>query len=158
MEWVRERWDQQGLPESERFAALASLLRTHQVAVGALEGALRPLGLNRTMYFVLVTLALSSEGARRLSYLSRYLMVHPTTVTQLVDQMEGKGLVKREPHPTDRRTTLAVLTPKGRTALRKATTVAADAGFGLPDVDEATLRRLTADLRDVRRATGDLVD
>jgi len=156
VEWVRERWEDQGLPEAERFAAAASLMRAHAVAVGGLEAALRPHGLSRTAYLVLVTLALSSGGARRLSYLSRYLMVHQTTITQLVDALEKRGLVGREPHPTDRRTTLAVLTREGRTLLRRATKDAAAAGFGLDGVDDVTLATLTETLRDVRRATGDL--
>ena len=156
VEWVRERWDEKGLAEAERFAAAASLMRAHQVVVGGLDRALRPFDLTRTAYLVLVTLALSDGGARRLSYLSRYLMVHPTTVTQLVDHLETRGLVRREPHPTDRRTTLAVLTKDGRALLRRATKGAAAAGFGLDGVPDATLRELTGTLRDVRRATGDL--
>lgn len=156
VEWVRERWSEQGLAEPERFAAAASLMRAHQVVVAGFEAALRPLNLNRTQYLVLVTLALSSGGARRLSYLSRYLMVHQTTITLLVDQLEKRGLVTREPHPTDRRTTLAVLTRDGRALLKKATKAAAAAGFGMDGVDDETLRALTGSLRDVRRATGDL--
>ncbi len=156
VEWVRERWAEQDLAEPERFAAAASLMRAHQAVVAGFEDALRPHGLSRTAYLVLVTLTLSSGGARRLSYLSRYLMVHQTTITQLVDGLEKRGLVRREPHPTDRRTTLAVLTREGRTLTRRATKDAAAAGFGLPGVDPATLAGLTESLGTVRRAIGDL--
>jgi len=45
-------------------------------------------------------------------------MVHPTTVTVALDQLEKRGLVRRKPHPTDRRTPLAVLTPAGQEMLR----------------------------------------
>ncbi|MTD45858.1 MarR family transcriptional regulator [Conexibacter sp. W3-3-2] len=156
VEWVRERWEEQGLPEAERFAAAASLMRAHAVAVQGFEAALRPHELTRTQYLVLVTLQLSPGGARRLSYLSRYLMVHQTTITQLVDQFEQRGLVTREPHPTDRRTTLAVLTRSGRALLKRATKDAAAAGFGLGPVDDTTVGELTGSLRAMRRATGDL--
>jgi DNA-binding MarR family transcriptional regulator len=156
VEWVRTRWEAQELPEAERFAAVASVMRAHQVVTSTLDGALRPFGLNRTMYLVLVTLALSARGARPLNYLSRYLMVHPTTVTQLVDELEKRGLVQRTPHPTDRRTTLAEILPAGRRVLKQATAGAADAGFGLAGVDERTLKTLTTSLRRVRRAVGDL--
>jgi DNA-binding MarR family transcriptional regulator len=156
VEWVREHWAAEGLPDGERFATVASLLRAHQVVVGGLEAALRPHGLSRTTYLVLVTLRLSPDGRRKLSYLARYLMVHPTTVTQLVDGLEGKGLARRVPHPTDRRTTLAELTAKGRRLTDAATQDAAAAGFGLGDVPDRAVAALARDLRAVRRATGDL--
>ena len=38
---------------------------------------------------------LSDKGERRLSHLSRHMMVHPTTVTVVVDQLEARKLVKR---------------------------------------------------------------
>jgi DNA-binding MarR family transcriptional regulator len=158
VEWVRVRWDAQALPESKRFAAVASVMRTHQVVTAALDGALREFELSRTMYLVLVTLALSTRGARPLSYLSRYLMVHPTTITQLVDELEKRKLVRRMPHPTDRRTTLAEILPAGRRLLKQATAGAAAAGFGMAGVDEETLGTLTSSLREVRRAVGDLPD
>jgi DNA-binding MarR family transcriptional regulator len=105
---------------------------------------------------VLVTLTLSPEGSRRLSYLTRYLMVHQTTITQVVDQLEKRGLVRREPHPTDRRATLAVLTPAGRALCGAATAALAEAGFGMAGVDRGTLRTLIESLREARCAVGDL--
>jgi DNA-binding MarR family transcriptional regulator len=108
------------------------------------------------MYLMLVTLSLSDGGTRRLSYLARYLMVHQTTVTQMVDQCERRGLVERRPHPTDRRTTLAALTRDGRTLLRRATKSARAAGFGFGDLDDDTLGTLADALRTVRHAHGDL--
>ncbi|MGW3606320.1 MarR family transcriptional regulator [Micromonospora sp. NPDC005161] len=42
-------------------------------------------------------------------------------VTNAVDRLESAGLVKRTPHPTDRRTTLVDLLPKGRELTAKAT-------------------------------------
>lgn len=158
VEWVRDRWAEQAFPAPERFMAAASIMRTHQVVAAAFAAALRPYEITRTMYLVLVTLVLSPGGARRLSYLTRYLMVHQTTITQLVDQLEKRGLARREPHPTDRRATLAVLTPAGRGLVKDATAGLAEAGFGLDGVDGATLRSLTESLRSTRRAIGDLPD
>ena len=37
-------------------------------------------------------------------------MIHPTSVTNIVDRLEGQGLVRRVDHPTDRRTTLCEIT------------------------------------------------
>lgn len=36
------------------------------------------------------------------------------TLTGVVDRLEARGLVRRAPHPCDRRSTLAVLTPEGQ--------------------------------------------
>ena len=155
VDWVRDRWAELGNADPDRFALAASLMRAHQLVTSRLEAALKPHNLTPTMYLMLVTLSLSDRGTRRLSYLARYLMVHQTTVTQMVDQCEQRGLVQRRPHPTDRRTTLAVLTRGGRTLLRRATKAATAAGFGFGDVDEATVTTLAQALRDVRHEHGD---
>lgn len=39
------------------------------------------------------------------------LEVTPRNVTSLVDALEEEGLVKRQPHPTDRRATIVELRP-----------------------------------------------
>ena len=44
----------------------------------------------------------------------------PATMTSIVDTLERKSLVTREPHPRDRRSLLVRLTPEG-TALREST-------------------------------------
>ena len=40
--------------------------------------------------------------------------VDPSTMVQLVDELEAAGLAKRRPHPRDRRAREVVLTAKGR--------------------------------------------
>jgi DNA-binding MarR family transcriptional regulator len=48
--------------------------------------------------------------------LSQALRCTPRNVTDLVDALEGAGLVARAPHPTDRRATLVTLTDAGNDA------------------------------------------
>ncbi|MGD0050222.1 MAG: MarR family transcriptional regulator [Vulcanimicrobiaceae bacterium] len=43
-----------------------------------------------------------------------------STMVRLVDQLERRGLVRRESRPDDRRTVIPTLTPAGRTALAAA--------------------------------------
>lgn len=140
---------------ASRFAAVAAILCAHQAIVAELERALKPHGIGRTAYLALVTLALSPDGSRPPSYLSRYLMVHQATVTNLLDHPETQAWIRREAHPTDRRVTLAVLEPAGRRLVRDAT-AAAGVGFGMGEVDDVTLRVLAEALRGVREAVGDL--
>jgi DNA-binding MarR family transcriptional regulator len=48
-----------------------------------------------------------------MSVLGDELFVTPRNVTVLVDALEANGLVRRHPHPTDRRAILVELTPQG---------------------------------------------
>jgi DNA-binding MarR family transcriptional regulator len=54
------------------------------------------------------------EGPIMMSDLGEELGVTPRNVTKLVDELEAEGLVRRLPHPSDRRATLIQLTQKGR--------------------------------------------
>jgi DNA-binding MarR family transcriptional regulator len=47
--------------------------------------------------------------------LAEALRVSPRNITGLVDGLVADGLVRRAPHPTDRRATLVTLTRRGRT-------------------------------------------
>ena len=50
----------------------------------------------------------------KMSELSRYLMVTGGNVTGVTDELVREGLVSRQNSPTDRRTWIVCLTPKGR--------------------------------------------
>lgn len=49
--------------------------------------------------------------------LSKGLATPPTTIQRWVDYLEKERLVRRDPHPTDRRTSFVSLLEKGREAL-----------------------------------------
>jgi DNA-binding MarR family transcriptional regulator len=53
------------------------------------------------------------------SVVSERLLVTRATVTSLVDSLERRGLVRRGPHPADRRMLLVQLTPEGRAVLEE---------------------------------------
>jgi DNA-binding MarR family transcriptional regulator len=79
-------------------------------------------------------------GALPLSRIGERLQVHPASITNAVDRCERQGLVRRLPHPRDRRATLAELTDAGRELARKATEslnreVFADLGMAREDLD-----------------------
>jgi DNA-binding MarR family transcriptional regulator len=48
------------------------------------------------------------------------LNLHPNRMVALVDELERKRLVRRRPHPTDRRAHAVVLTPSGHRLLDQA--------------------------------------
>ena len=55
--------------------------------------------------------------------LSQRLMVTGGNVTGITDQLEAEGLVKRAPHPSDRRAFAVQLTPAGRRQFRRMASV-----------------------------------
>ena len=57
---------------------------------------------------------LHCRGPRIMSGLSEELGVTPRNVTALVDALEQEGLVRRRPHPTDRRATVIEMTGEGK--------------------------------------------
>jgi len=57
--------------------------------------------------------ALHCGGPQIMSSISAGLGVTRRNVTALVDALEGEGLVRRQPHPTDRRATVIELTGRG---------------------------------------------
>lgn len=76
-------------------------------------------GLSLAWYDVLVQLHEAGEPLR-MSDLSRHLVISPSATTRLVDRMERKGLVEREPCADDRRVTFVKLTDTGFDRLRGA--------------------------------------
>lgn len=156
VEWSRDRWIAHDLPSADQFTAMAAILRTHHAMTASIDATLRPYDLTRTGYLLMTTLLLSREGTRPLGQLSRQLMVHPTTVTLALDQLEKRGLLHRRPHPTDRRTVLAVLTPAGRELLDEVSPALAGTGFGLAGVDHDLTNRVIDVLREVRGKIGDI--
>ncbi|MCF7549817.1 MarR family winged helix-turn-helix transcriptional regulator [Pseudonocardia sp. WMMC193] len=55
------------------------------------------------------------HGPIRLSALAEHLRIAPRSATEVVDDLESRGLVERSPDPGDRRATLVTLTERGRT-------------------------------------------
>jgi len=84
------------------------------------------------------------------------LMVHPAAVTNAIGKLEHRGLVRRSMSPNDRRVVLATITPAGRALAEGATKALNDASFGLPDISTEQAVELTALLRTIRAAAGDL--
>ncbi len=80
-------------------------------------------------------------------------MVHPTTITLAVDQLEQRQLVARSAHPTDRRTTVVRLTKAGHEVADRATEALAAANFGLSIPRDMAIE-LVELLRGLRREIG----
>jgi DNA-binding MarR family transcriptional regulator len=156
VDWVAHWWAKQGYGESERFLAMTSLLRVHQLMTDAMSDVLKQFDLTLNSYFLVLSVQLSDKGQLLLSHLARRIMVHPTTVTLLTDRLESQGLLVREPHPTDRRATFAKITPAGRALVNEASRALAEIDFGVPELTKSGAKQLIALLRPVRAELGDL--
>jgi len=150
-QWVAHGWE----PAADGMAAITSVMRSHQIMLARVDDTLRPLELTFARYEMLMLLLFSSSGSLALSKIGTRLQVHPASVTNVVDRLEAQGLVRRQPHPTDRRTTLAELTSAGRELALQATEALNTKVFTEPGLDPEPVDELIAILRDLRRAAGD---
>jgi len=119
---ARRQWAAHGWADAaDGMAAVTSVIRAQQIYLALIDGVLRPLGLTFARYEVLMLLGFSRAGSLPLNKMGTRLQVHPTSITNAVDRLEGQGLIRRVPHPTDGRTTLAEITDDGRRLALKAT-------------------------------------
>jgi DNA-binding MarR family transcriptional regulator len=84
------------------------------------------------------------RGPRSLSELAQDMGVDAPAATVLINELEARGLVKREVHPTDRRAKQVSLTAAGRRALAVVASITDQpppALTGLPESELAALRR-----------------
>jgi DNA-binding MarR family transcriptional regulator len=149
-----ELWEDRIGP-SESMAAVTSVMRVQQIIQSAVDTALRPHGLTFARYEALVLLSFSKRGSLPMRVMGERLQLHPTSVTNIVDRLEADGLVKRTPHPTDRRTTLTEITDAGRERRESATKAVTDIDFGLRGLTARQTKQLSTLLSRVRKAAGD---
>ena len=114
-------WTDQGWEDcAAGCTAVTSLMRVHQVLTQQADQILAPIDLTFARYELLVRLYFHDDGSLPLSQLGKLLQIHQTSITSLVDRLEKQGLIRRTPHPTDRRVTMAEMTPAGRVLTGKA--------------------------------------
>jgi DNA-binding MarR family transcriptional regulator len=156
IEEARMQWSERWEPDvGDAMAAATSIMRAQQMVLAAVDGALRPFGLTFARYEGLVLLLFSRRGALPLGKMGQRLMIHPTSVTNIINRLEQQGLVRRLPHPTDRRTTLAELTDEGRRLAKRATKAVNAIEFGLGGLEDQDLQQLMRIIRKLREAVGD---
>jgi DNA-binding MarR family transcriptional regulator len=132
-------------------------MRAQQIVLAAVEAELKPLGLTFARFETLRLLAFTRAGELPMGKIGERLMVHPTSVTNSVDRLEADDLVERRPHPDDRRTTLAAITPAGRALVERATKLLDLVDYGVGALDRDELEALTALITRLRLAAGDFL-
>ncbi|MEP7191768.1 MAG: MarR family transcriptional regulator [Actinomycetota bacterium] len=141
--------------EPVAMASATSIMRVQQLLLGDFDAAVGRHGLTFARYEALVLLAFSHDGRLPMSKIGQRLMVHPTSVTNIVGRLELQGLVERDPNPADGRGKLATITAAGRQVMEAATRDLVAGGFSLGALTPAEHEQLFALLRKVRVAAGD---
>ena len=151
---ARELWQERWRAE-DSMAAATSIMRVQQLLIARYDEALRRHDLTFARYEALVLLTFSRTGRLPLSKIGERLMVHPTSVTNIVQRLEQAGLVQRMPNPRDGRGTLAAITGEGRAVVQAATDDLVALDFGLEALDAEEREQLFVLLRKVRVAAED---
>ena len=142
---------------SPSMAAVTSIMRAQQILLGELDALLRPYGLTFARYEALVLLTFSRTGTLPLGMIGERLMVHPTSVTNIISRLERQQLVTRRPNPADGRGRLAEITQAGRDVVERATRDLMAAEFGLAGFEPGQLKEIFDVFRELRLAAGDFV-
>ena len=148
----RRHWGDRTAPPMQ---AVTSLMRAQQILLARLNDALEPFSLTFARYEALMLLFYSRTGSLPLGKMGDRLQVHRTSVTNLMDGLERLGLAKRSPHPSDRRTTLATITPVGREVAQQATRALNEMQFGTSPLTKSELDDITETLERLRVDAGD---
>ncbi len=105
--------------QKDSIGVLIGLVRSELVR--AMEAELQASGveLRFTQFLILKRLALM--GPMSASELARSVELDGGAMTRQLDQLEGRGLLRRQPHEQDRRALRIELTPLGRTTWEQMT-------------------------------------
>jgi DNA-binding MarR family transcriptional regulator len=153
---AEQQWAAAGWPAGPRLMAALSILRTEEIIRTDNQPVLKRHHLSHGRHAALALLYFSRNGELPLTKLSSHLMVHPTSITSTMDALERFGLAERVPHPTDRRTTLARITDRGRRAIEETSNAMGERQWSLGALTEEEAAQLVVLLRKVRVDRGDL--
>ena len=107
--------------DESRLAPWRAFITAHAVLIDVIDRELVDAGcVPLHWYDVLVELVEAPDHRLRMHQLADRVVLSRSGLTRLVDRLETEGLLARERSGSDRRGAYAVLTDKGRAALRQA--------------------------------------
>lgn len=117
-QWAQQRPDLEGLDAMATFGRLARLVA---LAGPAIDAGLAPYDLKVGEFDVLACLRRAGEPFELTpTALVRQLLLSSGAMTNRLDVLERRGLIRRRPDPSDRRGVLVGLTPDGRELVDRA--------------------------------------
>lgn len=112
-EWERHRPDL----DVGRLSPLMRVLRLSSLLEKELASIARDQSITSAQFQVLAALRRHDPEPQSLSELTRIAILTSGSMTSLVDRLEERDFVRRQPHPADRRGVLLGLTEAGRAAV-----------------------------------------
>ena len=156
IEQARVNWTEAGWGDvADGMVAVTSVMRAHQILLARVESVLRPYDLTFARFELLRLLTFSRSGSLPITKASDRLQVHVTSVTHAIRRLEETSLVRRQPHPTDGRTTLVEITDVGRSTAEEATTALNREVFGSVGIPPEQITGLVAAINSLRHDAGD---
>lgn len=136
------------MTEFDRVGAWAGLLRAHAAVLPKLAKVLAKAGLQITWYDVLLVLNAAPDRRLTMTELGRRAVVSRERVSRVVTELEAAGLVERQAHSADKRSSYAAITAQGRRRLRSAAPYYLDAieQHYLKHLSDSEIQTLTAAL------------
>ncbi|MEV4569930.1 MarR family transcriptional regulator [Nonomuraea sp. NPDC049419] len=107
------------------------------------ETSLAPLGLTAQQGAVLMRVALGENAPHQLAAL---VGTDTAGMTRLLDRLAAKGLIRRRPHPSDRRAQIVEITDQGKDLLPRVFPVFGQAGERLMAGFSADEQKLATEL------------
>lgn len=101
----------------ERFKGLAGFRAALRRFLAASEAISQDAGVTPRQYQAMLAIKAREEAAMAMKDLAEELMLTHHAAVQLVDRLAKAGLAERRPSPSDRRSVLLELTPKGEALL-----------------------------------------
>jgi DNA-binding MarR family transcriptional regulator len=124
---------------SPQSAALTHFVHAARLTASQLDSAVEPFRITYSSYSVLARLSFSPENRLPMSKLSSLTVLHPASITKIIDRLVKRGCVRRVIDPTDRRVVYAELLPAGSELVTSATEAVSAIGFGMQNLEEEDL-------------------
>ncbi len=149
-----------GVDDARVIAALSAyvkLLRGGRAVLARVEPRLAAAGLTPTQFGVLE--AILHKGPLGQRELGRKVLTSPGNMTDVIDKLAARGLVRRTRHKQDRRAVVVELTPEGRVLVAPLFTAhATDIAAAMAGLNRDELGQLSALLRKLGMTTGEAGD
>lgn len=152
---AQRNWRKHDWGNGRAMRAATSITRAHQIILAEINATLAPFGLTFSRFEVLALLFFATDNSLPMGKIGSRLQVHPTSVTSLVNRLVADELVKRVPHPTDRRTTLVTLTPAGANLAPRCAAALEEHGFGVQGLSATEMDALSETIASLRSSSGD---
>ncbi|WP_235510885.1 MarR family winged helix-turn-helix transcriptional regulator [Curtobacterium sp. Leaf261] len=140
-------------------AAWESLFRAQVTVMRTLNADFPSAEISFNEYDVCFNLSKQPGRRLRMRDLTGHLLLTQPSISRLVERLAARGIVDKQPDPTDARGVIVALTAHGfdlyrRVAVQHASTIADQLGAGLDDDELRTLTTLCRKLRTASAVAG----